>query len=104
MKKGIACQGGLATKSGLFLEHNTHYLAFIGGPRTISPHQAIVRGKMSKQLERQIRKLQKELATVRKDQAALRLHPCKGDSEIRQKDRKLDHKLEGIAYLGFLIL
>ena len=45
---------------------------------------------MIKQLEGQIRKLQKELAEVRKGQAALRLQPCKGDSEIRRKDRKLE--------------
>ena len=46
--------------------------------------------KMIKQLENQIRDLQKELAGVQKDQAVLRLQPCRGDSEIRKKDEKLD--------------
>ena len=45
---------------------------------------------MIKQLEKQIRDLQKELAEVKKDQAILRLQPCRGDSEIRNKDTKLD--------------
>ena len=45
---------------------------------------------MIKQLEKQIRDLQKELAEVNKDQAILRLQPCRGDSEIRDKDTKLD--------------
>jgi chromosome segregation ATPase len=45
---------------------------------------------MIKQLEKQIRDLQKELAEVQKGQAALRLQPCRGDSEIREKDGKLE--------------
>ena len=45
---------------------------------------------MIKQLENQIRDLQKELAEVQKDQALLRLQPCRGDSEIREKDQKFD--------------
>jgi len=45
---------------------------------------------MIKQLEKQIRDLQRELAEVHKDQAVLRLQPCRGDSEIRQKDAKFD--------------
>ena len=45
---------------------------------------------MIKQLENQIRDLQKELAEIKKDQAVLRLQPCRGDSEIREKDAKLD--------------
>jgi len=45
---------------------------------------------MIKQLENQIRDLQKELAAIQKDQAALRLQPCRGDSEIRGKDAKFD--------------
>ena len=45
---------------------------------------------MIKQLEKQIRDLQKELAEVKKEQAILRLQPCRGDSEIRNKDAKLD--------------
>ena len=45
---------------------------------------------MSKELENQIRDLQKELAAIQKDQAVLRLQPCRGDSEIRGKDAKFD--------------
>jgi len=45
---------------------------------------------MIKELEKQKRDLQKELADVQKDQALLRLQPCRGDSEIRQKDAKFD--------------
>ena len=45
---------------------------------------------MIKQLENQIRDLQKELAEIQKDQAVLRLQPCRGDSEIRGKDAKFD--------------
>ena len=45
---------------------------------------------MSKELENQIRDLQKELAAIQKDQAVLRLQPCQGDSEMRGKDAKFD--------------
>ena len=45
---------------------------------------------MSKELESQIRDLQKELAAIKKDQAVLRLQPCRGDSEMRKKDEKFD--------------
>lgn len=45
---------------------------------------------MIKQLEQEIRDLQKALAEVQKDQAVLRLQPCRGDSEIREKDAKCD--------------
>jgi chromosome segregation ATPase len=45
---------------------------------------------MIKQLEKQIRDLQRELSEIQKGQAALRLQPCRGDSEIRQKDGKLE--------------
>ena len=45
---------------------------------------------MIKQLEKQIRDQQKELVEVRKEQAALHLQPCLGDSEIRKKDGKLE--------------
>jgi len=51
---------------------------------------------MIKQLENQIRDLQKELAETKKNQAALRLQPCLGDSEIRQKEEKLG-ELDGRA-------
>ena len=42
------------------------------------------------ELEQRIRDLTKELAEVEKEQAALRLQPCKGDSDIRKKDEKMD--------------
>ena len=45
---------------------------------------------MIKQLENQIRDLRKELAEIQKDQAVLRLQPCRGDSDIRGKDAKFD--------------
>jgi len=51
---------------------------------------------MIKQLENQIRDLQKELAEIKKNQAALRLQPCLGDSEMREKDEKLE-ELDGRA-------
>ena len=45
---------------------------------------------MIKDLENQIRDLQKELAEIKKNQAVLRLQPCLGDLEIREKDEKFD--------------
>jgi len=45
---------------------------------------------MIKQLEIQIRDLQKELAEIQEDKAVLRLQPCRGDSEIKEKDAKFD--------------
>jgi chromosome segregation ATPase len=45
---------------------------------------------MIKQLENQIRDLKRELAEIQKDQAILRLQPCRGDSEIGGKDAKID--------------
>ena len=45
---------------------------------------------MIKQLENQIRDLKRELAEIQKEQAILRLQPCRGDSEIREKDGKLE--------------
>jgi hypothetical protein len=45
---------------------------------------------MIKDLEKEIRDLKKELANVEKDQAALRIQPCSGDSEIKEKDSKID--------------
>ena len=43
-----------------------------------------------KKIESQIRDLQKEITEIRKDQAVLRLQPCLGDSEMREKDEKFD--------------
>jgi len=45
---------------------------------------------MINQLENQIRDLKKELAEIKKNQAALRLQPCLGDSEIKEKDEEYD--------------
>ena len=45
---------------------------------------------MGRELENQIRDLQKELAEIQKDQAVLRLQPCRGESDIRGKDAKFD--------------
>jgi hypothetical protein len=45
---------------------------------------------MINQLKNQIRDLQKGLAEIKKDQAVLRLQPCRGDSEIKGKDAKFD--------------
>ena len=45
---------------------------------------------MIKQLEKQIRDPQKELAEIKKDQSILRLQPCRGDSDIMAKDAKFD--------------
>jgi len=51
---------------------------------------------MIKQLENQIRDLQKELAEIKKNQAVHRLQPCLGDSEIREKEEKVE-ELDGRA-------
>jgi hypothetical protein len=53
-------------------------------------HGGQIGGKMIQELEHEIRDLQKELAGVQKDQSALRLQPCRGDSEIMKKDAKYD--------------
>jgi hypothetical protein len=45
---------------------------------------------MVKDLEQEIRDLQRELAGIQKDQSALRLQPCRGDSDIMAKDAKYD--------------
>jgi hypothetical protein len=45
---------------------------------------------MIKQLENQIRDLKRELVEIQKDQAILRLQPCRGDLEIGGKDAKFD--------------
>jgi len=47
--------------------------------------------KMTKQgFEKQIRDLQKELVELQKEKAMLRLQPCRGDAEIREKETKFD--------------
>jgi hypothetical protein len=45
---------------------------------------------MVKDLEQEIRDLQRDLAGIQKEQAALRLQPCRGDSDIMAKDAKYD--------------
>ena len=54
---------------------------------------------MFKQIERQIRDLQKELSEIQKEQASLRLQPCQGDMGIRKKEEKteaLDKRIKTI--------
>gem|GEM_PF-790796 len=69
-------------------------LPFIEGKHRRNPYQKktskVSPEFLSKELENQIRDLQKELAEIKKDQAVLRLQPCQGDSEIRGKDAKFD--------------
>jgi chromosome segregation ATPase len=45
---------------------------------------------MIKQFQNQIRDLRRELAEIRKDQSVLLLQPSRGDSEIKEKDAKLN--------------
>jgi len=45
---------------------------------------------MIKQLENEIRDLKRKLAEIQKEQAVLRLQPCRGDSEINGKDAKFN--------------
>jgi hypothetical protein len=54
---------------------------------------------MIKQLEKEIRESQKELAEVQKNQNVLRFQPCRGDSEIREKDKKMDNLARRAAIL-----
>ena len=52
-----------------------------------------------KQLERQIRDLQKELADAKKEAELLRLQPCTGDFELRKKEEamtEIDSRIETI--------
>lgn len=46
--------------------------------------------KMIKQIERQIHDLQRELTEVQREETSFRLQPCKGDTEIRRKEGKLE--------------
>jgi len=45
---------------------------------------------MIKQIERQVRDLQKELLGLQKEWDLTRLQPCRGDAEIRKKEEILD--------------
>ena len=51
---------------------------------------------MIKQIERQVRDLQKELSEVQKEWNLVRLQPCRGDGDIRQKDQKLNNLEERV--------
>ena len=54
---------------------------------------------MMKQIERQVRNLQKEMAEAQRERDLLRLRPCRGDMEIREKDEgldRLDKRIESI--------
>lgn len=51
---------------------------------------------MIKELENEIRDLKRKLAEIQKEQAILRLQPCRGDSEIKAKDTKF-HELDSRA-------
>jgi chromosome segregation ATPase len=46
--------------------------------------------EMIKQIERQIRDLQRDLMEVQREWTSLRLQPCKGDMELRRKEGKLE--------------
>ncbi len=45
---------------------------------------------MIKKLAKNIQELEKELIDVQKNQAVLRVQPCRGDLEMREKDGKMD--------------
>jgi len=45
---------------------------------------------INQHFEKQIRDLQKELAELQKEKVTLRLQPCWGDAEIREKETKFD--------------
>ncbi len=55
---------------------------------------------MIKQIEGQVRELQKKLAETQKERNLRRLQPCKGDLEIRQKDEEIDRLDKSIAFLN----
>ena len=45
---------------------------------------------MIKEIEHQVRDLQKEFSEVQKEWNLVRLQPCRGDEDIRRKDGKLN--------------
>ncbi len=55
---------------------------------------------MIKQIEGQVRELQKKLAETKKERNSLRLQPCKGDLEIRKKEEEIDRLDKSIAFLN----
>ena len=57
---------------------------------------------MTKQIERQVRDLQKEMAEAQRERDLLRLRPYRGDKEIREIDGGLDRfdkRIESIQSL-----
>jgi chromosome segregation ATPase len=56
-------------------------------------------GTMARDLEQEIRNLQKELEGIQKDRDVLRLQPCRGDAEIRAKDAKYEDLARRAAIL-----
>ncbi len=55
---------------------------------------------MIKQIEGQVRELQKKLAETKKERNLLRLQPCKGDLEIRKKEEEIDRLDKNITFLN----
>jgi hypothetical protein len=54
---------------------------------------------MIKQIERQAKDSLKELGETQKERNLLRFQPCKGDAELRRKDRaleELDRRIEAL--------
>lgn len=46
--------------------------------------------EMVRQIERQIRGLRMDLIEVQRERTSLRIQPCKGDTEPRRKEGKLE--------------
>ncbi len=63
-------------------------------PGPVGTHILLI--EMIKQIERQIRDLQRNLMEVQKVRTSLRLHPCKGDLELRRKEGNLEELDERI--------
>ncbi len=55
---------------------------------------------MSEDIERQIKETKKALGELRKKMEVLRLKPCRGDSEIREKDEALEKLAREIENLN----
>jgi chromosome segregation ATPase len=54
---------------------------------------------MNKQIERQLRESQRELADAQREKEKLRLRPCRGDAEILKKEKNLqeiDDRIESL--------
>ena len=46
--------------------------------------------KMLEDIERDVRVSKKELAEIRKESSQPRLRPCRGDAELRQRDKAIE--------------